>query len=165
MIVHLCKAKVASHIHSSPANKRNRDAEDDIDQSQQQLREADWLAEAKCACVEGPCRRNGHLQAVQPASSSMQATSSSNAVDIFKYAINIFKHCRRSGAICEHAAASRSLLICLSCLSAKGACMRRCGKLQTSCTTSCIRSCRVSCTAQCHAPCIIMMHVQSAFLH
>lgn len=69
--VHLSKPKVASHIHGNLANTRKHKAENDILQCQEELRKADWLAEPKCACVEQPCRRNGHLHACKLNSESM----------------------------------------------------------------------------------------------
>lgn len=50
----LVEPKVASHVYCTQADEGHHNAGDGTSQGQEGLRNVDWLAEAKRACVKDP---------------------------------------------------------------------------------------------------------------
>lgn len=61
--VHLVETEMISHVYSSCASKDNNGGRDDINQHQDELKKAEWLAEAESVYTEGHVRHGKHLQA------------------------------------------------------------------------------------------------------
>lgn len=63
LTAHLVESKVTSHIYSSCASKDNNEGRDEIHKRQDELKNAEWLAEAKSVYIESHGRHGKHLQA------------------------------------------------------------------------------------------------------